>query len=90
MPRSALESLLDPIPSPPEYPPGGFIWSESPAVDRKRGTVLGYEEQYGFRRILWSDGSLSSEGLLYLRAHYHDVASEEYWIEVESSRPELF
>jgi hypothetical protein len=84
MPRSFAESLLDPVPSPPEYPPGGFIWSSSPAVDRKTGTILGYEgAMSGCRRILWGDGSLSSEGLLYLRAHYRDVATEEAWSRLE-------
>lgn len=71
-----LERFLAPYqPPPPEYPPGCMISSSSPAVDRKIGTVL-RRSGLGcdFREILWSNGTLSVEGLLYLRAYYRDVS----------------
>ena len=60
----------------PEYPVGCMIVSDSSYVSRRIGIVLAAgESSWEFRRILWWNGSVSLEGVVYLGAFYRAVSS---------------
>jgi hypothetical protein len=59
----------------PEYPVGCMIVSDSPDVDREIGVVL--ETVVGaweYRQVLWLDGRVSLEGIIYLGTFYRAVS----------------
>jgi len=59
----------------PEYPVGCMIVSDSPDVDRHLGIVLAtVTSAWEFRRILWLDGRVSLEGVIYLGTFYRPVS----------------
>ena len=59
----------------PEYPVGCMIVSDSPDVDRHVGVVLGIVSgAWEYREVLWLDGRVVLEGVIYLGTFYRPVA----------------
>lgn len=59
----------------PEYPVGCMIVSESPDVDRSVGIVIAsVKSNWEYRQVLWLDGRVSLEGIIYLGTFYRAVS----------------
>ena len=59
-----------------DFPVGCLISSESPDVERRMGLVLAcVTSHWEFRRILWIDGRVTLEGVIYLGTFYEVVSS---------------
>jgi hypothetical protein len=59
----------------PEYPVGCLIVSDSPEVTRRMGVVLSsVMSSWEFRKILWTDGKTSLEGVIYLGTFYKPIS----------------
>lgn len=62
------------VPGDVSYPVGCLVYSSSPDVDRRMGVVLAcVTSQWEFRRILWTDGRVTLEGVIYLGTFYEVV-----------------
>lgn len=59
----------------PEYPVGCMIVSEDPYVEQQMGVVLGaFTGKWEYREILWLDGRVTTEGVIYLGTFYRPIS----------------